>query len=179
MRGLLPGARGRRRSRVGNIGVRVILRQSCRGVHTVWYSVMFHCGLRFPKLKSSATEILGKSDPWDELEKRGNAADSALVRRYLSYAQTEQRRSGFTVKQARPMLAPLLLRLVRHMRKTARQLQTMGDRVARSRDVPAFVVAFHTMQRGFDFSMGTRRASVAPSRRSRDDSQYSFWQDAP
>ena len=67
------------------------------------------------KLKRVMVEILGKSDPWDEREKRGNAADSAAVRRYLSYAQIEQRRAGVTVKQARPMLAPLLLRLVRYI----------------------------------------------------------------
>lgn len=34
------------------------------------------------KLKCAMSEILGKSDPWDEREKRGNAADSTAVRKY-------------------------------------------------------------------------------------------------
>lgn len=59
---------------------------------------------------------------------------------------------GVIVKQARPMLAPLLLRFVRYMRNTASHLYAGGERVARSRDMALFVTAFHTMQRGFDLA---------------------------
>lgn len=104
------------------------------------------------KLKCAMSEILGKSEPWNDKEKRGNPADSDRVRRYLTCARVEQRRAGVTVQQARPMLAPVLLSLVRHMRSSAGKLQTAKERVERIRDIALFVVAFCTVQRGLDLS---------------------------
>ena len=104
------------------------------------------------KLKCAMSEVLGISEPWNDKEKRGNPADSAVVRGYLKSARVEQRRVGVTIQQARPMLAPMLLKLIRYMRQSARQLETAKARVERSRDIALFVTAFHTVQRGFDLS---------------------------
>ena len=104
------------------------------------------------KLKRAFSEILGKTEPWDNKEKRGNPADSDIVRGYLSCSRVEQRRVGVIVNQARPLLAPVLTRLVAYMRTSAPVLPTVGERLARMRDVALFIVAFHTMQRGFDLS---------------------------
>ena len=50
------------------------------------------------------------------------------------------------------MLSPVLLEVVRYLRRSARQLITVRARVERSRDIALFVTAFHTAQRGFDLS---------------------------
>ena len=104
------------------------------------------------KLKCAMSETLGKSDPWNEQEKRGNPVDSAAVRAYIAHVRVEQRRVGVIVQQARAMLSPVLLEVVRYLRRSARQLTTVRARVERSRDIALFVTAFHTAQRGFDLS---------------------------
>ena len=43
------------------------------------------------------SETLGKSDPWNEQEKRGNPVDSAAVRAYIAHVQIERRQVGVTV----------------------------------------------------------------------------------
>lgn len=91
-----------------------------------------------PKLKCANSEALGKNESWDSQEKRGNAADSEIVCRYLRCVQVEQRKVGVTVNQARPMLAPVLLRLVTYMRNSEGTPRTVGERVARIRDASSW-----------------------------------------
>ena len=106
------------------------------------------------KFECALSETLGMSDAWNDQEKRGNPADSVKVRSaYLAHARVEQRKVGVTVQQARPMLAPVLLQLVRYiMRSSAGDLRTMKERVERSRDIALFVTAFHAVQGGLGLS---------------------------
>ena len=104
------------------------------------------------KLKCAFAEILGVSETWNDQEKRGNPVDSAEVKAYLAHVLAEQRRVGVTVQQARPMLAPVLLQLVRYLRGSTGALRTVKERVERSRDIALFVTAFHTAQRGLGLS---------------------------
>ena len=104
------------------------------------------------KLMCAFSEILGISEPWNDQEKTGNSVDSAEVRAYLKHVRVEQRRVGVTIQQARPMLTPVLLTLIRYMRRSAGQLRTVKKRVERSSDIALFVTAFHTVQRGLGLS---------------------------
>ena len=97
--------------------------------------------------------IYGKLDDWDCIEKRGNPVASPLVRGYLSFVQGEQRRVGVGVKQAPQLVAVQLRELVRDMRRRAQTLRTAAERIAMTRDVAIFCVAFHTMKRGFELSV--------------------------
>lgn len=104
------------------------------------------------KLKYATLEVLGKSEPWNDQENRGNPADNAEVRGYLKRARVEQRRVGVTAQQERPMLTPVLPALIRYVRRSAGQLRTVRARVERSRDIALFVTAFHKVQRCFGLS---------------------------
>lgn len=103
------------------------------------------------KLKMAMAKLLGKTEPWNDTEKRGNPADSEIVRDYLTCAMVEQRKIGVTVNQARPMLTSVLIKLVCYMRR-AEDFTTEGDRVIRRRNIAIYTVAFHTAQRGLDLS---------------------------
>ena len=82
------------------------------------------------KLKCAISEILRKSEPWNDQDKRGNPADSAQVRAYLTHVRVEHRKVGVTViQQARPMLTPVMLALIRYMRRSASQPKTVQKRV--------------------------------------------------
>lgn len=103
------------------------------------------------KLNCAMSELLGKSEPWNDQEKMGNPADSAEVRAYLKHAREEPRKVSVTAQQARPVLA-VLLALVWYMRWSAAQVRTVKERVERSRDITLFVTAFYTVQRGLGLS---------------------------
>ena len=57
------------------------------------------------------------------------------------------------VKQAPQLVAVQLRELVRDMRRRAQTLRTAAERIAMTRDVAIFCVAFHTMKRGFELSV--------------------------
>jgi len=65
----------------------------------------------------------------------------------------EQRRSGVRVKQAPPLLAVDVQKLVSDMRRRRDRMQTAADRFALTRDTILFCVAAHTMQRGNELSI--------------------------
>ena len=73
-------------------------------------------------------EHLSKLDDWDCVEKRGHPVASTLVRGYLSYMQQKQPRVGVGVKQAPPLVAVHLRRLVRDMYRHAQMLPTAAGR---------------------------------------------------
>lgn len=57
------------------------------------------------------------------------------------------------MQQARPMLTPVLLALLRYMqRPQVNWLHTVNERVEGSRDISLSVAGFHAMQRGLDLS---------------------------
>ena len=71
----------------------------------------------------------------------------------VSIIRAEQRRVGVGVKQAPPLVAVQLRKLVRNMRRRAQTLPTAVERIAMIRHVAIFCVAFHTMKRGFQLSV--------------------------
>ncbi|CAM9728164.1 unnamed protein product [Pylaiella littoralis] len=105
------------------------------------------------RLKCVLMEQLGKLDDWDCVEKRGNPVASPLVRSYMTFVQGEQRKVGVGVKQASPLLASQVRDLVVDMRRRLPTLTTAAARMAMTRDVAVFCLAFHTMKRGFDLSV--------------------------
>ena len=105
------------------------------------------------KLKCAMIKQLGKHSDWDPAKQRGNPVASPLVRGYLANAQEEQRRGGVSVKQAPPLVASQLRRLVTDMRRRGATLPTLAERFAMVRDVAISCVAFHTMKRGFELSV--------------------------
>ena len=95
------------------------------------------------KLKCAMIEQLGKHSDWDPVEQRRNPVASPLVWGYLANAQEEQRRGGVSMKQAPPLVASQLRRLVVDMRQRVATLQTEAERFATVRDMAILGVAFH------------------------------------
>ena len=61
--------------------------------------------------------------------------------------------SGVQVKQAPPLLAVDVQRLVADMRRRRAQLRSAAERFTVTRDIAIFCVAFHTMKRGSELSV--------------------------
>ena len=109
------------------------------------------------KLKWTISEELGKVEEWCPAKQHGNPVASPIVRFYLKHASEEQRQGGVLggvlVKPVPPpMLSPQLKELVRDMRRRAKQCSTASERIAVTRDIAVFCVAFHTMKRGLDLA---------------------------
>ena len=59
-------------------------------------------------------------------------------------------KAGVGVKHAPPLVVAQLLGLVRDMRRRALALPTAAERIATTRDVAIFCVAFYTRKRGLE-----------------------------
>ena len=59
---------------------------------------------------------------------------------------------GAPVKQVAPMLAHTLAQLLQDMRVRAQLVASVSDRIAITRDIALYSLAFHSMRRGFDLS---------------------------
>ena len=106
------------------------------------------------------SKILKISEPWNDQGKRGNPVDSIEVRAYLAHVRVEQRRVGVTVQQACPMLASVLLQLIRYMRRSAGQHRTAKEKVEKSSNIALFVTAFHTAEKRPALIARARRTSL-------------------
>lgn len=89
----------------------------------------------------------GKHSGWDLVEQRGSPGANPLVRGYLSNAQEKQRRKGVPMKQAPPLVAGQLRKLVVDMRRRVSTLPTAAERFAMVRNAVNVRVAFHTRRR--------------------------------
>ena len=104
------------------------------------------------KLKMAYRELLGRGAGWDPIEKSGNPCSSQRVDSYLSYVSVEQKRVGVPVNQAAPMLAHILADLLEDMRSRVQLLQSFAQRIAITRDIALYSLAFASMRRGHDLS---------------------------
>ena len=75
-----------------------------------------------------------------------------LVEAYLTFVSEEQKQVGVPVKQAAPMLSHTLAQLLQSMRVRAQLAESLSERIAITRDVALFSLAFYSMRRGFNLS---------------------------
>ena len=103
-------------------------------------------------LKMANREQLGRGEDWDPVGKFGNPCSSQLVDAYPSYVSAEQKRVGVPVNQANPMLAHVLVELLEDMRSRAQLVKSLAQRIAITRDIALYSLAFASMRRGHDLS---------------------------
>ena len=114
------------------------------------------------KLKMALKEQLGKSEAWDPVAQTGNPCCSPLVDSYLTFTMEEQKSAGVPVKQADPMLVPVLMQLLRDMSSRAHAVSSLKERISITRDVALYALAFASMRRGNDlsFALGSQVLSL-------------------
>ncbi|CAM9535322.1 unnamed protein product [Laminaria digitata] len=106
------------------------------------------------KLKWMMSEELGKTEEWCPAKLYGNPVDSRIVRFYLEHASEEQTQGGGVFVKQGParMLSHQLRELVRDMRRRVLTYPTVAERIAATRDIALFCVAFAAMKRGLDLA---------------------------
>ena len=83
---------------------------------------------------------------------RGNPATGAAIDQYLAFATQEQLRVGVTPKQVTPILRPDLQKLMQNMHTCLPCAAQPVDRLAYTRDMVLFAIAFRTGSHGSDLA---------------------------
>ena len=118
------------------------------------------CAKRYSAKSMDMREQLGKVEEWNHAEEKGNPCSSLLVESYLTFVNEEQKQVGVPVKQAAPRLAHTLAQLLQGMRTRAQLAESLSQRVAITRDIALFSLAFYSMRRGFDLYLGLAGVAI-------------------
>ena len=72
---------------------------------------------------------LGKGEAWEPVARIGPPFYNPLVGSYLIFTMEEQKSTGVPVKQADPLLVPILTQMLRDMRSWAHAASSLEERI--------------------------------------------------